>query len=232
MSATPISLPLAGGGHRWLAGPIADERFDWLMIGGSGWIIVGMWLDSWAHHHLPSALETFFTPWHGVLYSGLVATTAVLLVALVRGRLGGVAWRTALPGGYGLSLVGAVMFAAAGLADLAWHTLFGIEADVEALLSPPHLLLALAGILVAGGPLRAAWQRPGDAEPSLRRLLGVAAFLVQAGLLSRRDAARGATVDPARGRAHGAPRHRPRTGGCPARSVPVPSYRCSGRSGR
>lgn len=65
-----------------------------------------------------------------------------------------------MPPGYGLSLLGALVFAVAGAGDLIWHTLFGIEAGVEALLSPTHLVLGLGLGLVASGPVRAAWQRP------------------------------------------------------------------------
>jgi hypothetical protein len=43
-----------------------------------------------------------------------------------------------------------------------WHLTFGIEKDLEALLSPAHLVLAVGGVLILGGPMRAAWRR---AEP-------------------------------------------------------------------
>ena len=39
----------------------------------------------------------------------------------------------------------------AGVLDLAWHELFGFEVDVESLLSPTHLLLRAAGLLMLGG---------------------------------------------------------------------------------
>lgn len=40
-----------------------------------------------------------------------------------------------------------------------WHTLFGVEEDIDALLSPTHLILGLGALLMASGPLVAAWQR-------------------------------------------------------------------------
>ncbi len=43
---------------------------------------------------------------------------------------------------------------------MIWHMLFGIEAGVEALLSPTHLALGLGQGLIVSGPLRAAWRRP------------------------------------------------------------------------
>src|ERR671937_2288407 len=80
--------------------------------------------------------ETFFTPWHAVLYSGYGAIAAVLAVTLVRNHARGHAWRQALPPGYAVSFVGVVLFAVGGVLDMVWHLLFGIERSVEALLSP------------------------------------------------------------------------------------------------
>ena len=49
-----------------------------------------------------------------------------------------------------------------GVGDMIWHILFGVETDLEALLSPTHLVLALGWVQIVGGPLRAAWQRPDE----------------------------------------------------------------------
>ncbi len=136
--------------------------FDWAFLVPCTWLMVGITLDGWAHNHIPS-LETFFTPWHGVLYSGYLATTVFLLVVLVRNHLRGFVWHQALPAGYDLSLLGAGIFAAGGVLDLIWHTLFGIEKNIEALLSPTHLMLALGAALIISGPFRATWRRlPSD----------------------------------------------------------------------
>jgi hypothetical protein len=67
-------------------------------------------------------------------------------------------WRRGLPKAYLWSLVGVVIFTVAGNMDLIWHELFGFEEDVEALLSPSHLLLATGGVLIASTILRAKWQ--------------------------------------------------------------------------
>ncbi|MBI5564173.1 MAG: hypothetical protein HY870_04715 [Chloroflexi bacterium] len=93
------------------------------------------------------------------MYAGHLAATAFLFNAFVRNVLRGSTWRQALPIGYGLSMIGGALFAVGGVGDLVWHTFLGIEQNVEALLSPTHLLLACAGILIVGGPLRSAWQR-------------------------------------------------------------------------
>jgi hypothetical protein len=140
------------------ARPEGGLRFDWLIAALSAWWLGGLFLDGWAHTHIP-ALETFFTPWHAVLYSGFAACALALLVRQARNMRRGYPWNKALPAGYGLSLVGAAIFLVAGALDLFWHTLFGIERGVEALLSPTHLLLATGGVLLVSGPLRAAWRR-------------------------------------------------------------------------
>ncbi len=156
--------------------PLRDIlHVDWIVTLLSGWLLGGAYLDAWAHNHIPQ-LETFFTPWHGVLYSGYLAVAAYLVFTLVRHHRAGIPWRRALPAGYGLSLAGAAIFAAGGVLDLIWHELFGIEVGVEALLSPTHLILGTGGILIVTGPLRAIWQRfPG--ERSLRREYALPALL-------------------------------------------------------
>jgi hypothetical protein len=56
-----------------------------------------------------------------------------------------------------------MVFGLGGPLDLLWHEIFGIEVNIEAALSPTHLLLAVGAVLMVSGPLRAAWQRTGSA---------------------------------------------------------------------
>jgi hypothetical protein len=139
--------------------------FDWLMAGFGAWLLGGLYLDGWAHIHVP-ALETFFTPWHAVLYSGYLAGAAALAVTFYRNRRRGAALSRALPVGYGLSLIGALVFLVAGVVDMLWHVIFGIEKGIEGLISPSHLALALGGGLMVTGPLRAGLQGPAAAGRS------------------------------------------------------------------
>jgi hypothetical protein len=133
--------------------------FDWLMAALGAWLLGGLYLDGWAHIHVP-ALESFFTPWHAVLYSGYLAGAAALVVTFYRNRRRGAPRSRALPAGYRLSLVGAFIFLFAGVADMLWHVVFGIEDGVEGLISPSHLALALGGGLMVTGPLRAGLHGP------------------------------------------------------------------------
>lgn len=126
------------------------KHFDLIFALLGLWPVIGLFMDAWAHNHV-AALETFFTPWHGVLYSGFAATAGYLAWTMVREH--------GLRSGYGLSFVGAVVFACAGVGDILWHQVFGIEQGVEALFSPTHLALALGGILLLSGPIRAPGRR-------------------------------------------------------------------------
>ena len=50
--------------------PITNQTYRRLLIFSMIWFFSGAWIDSSAHTYLIDDIETFFTPWHGVLYSG------------------------------------------------------------------------------------------------------------------------------------------------------------------
>lgn len=139
--------------------PEFSIRWDWILVILMGLFIFGAYLDSWAHNHLPDELETFFTPWHGVLYAGFTLAAGWHVFTLFRYTQQGIAWTDALPKGYQLSLLGIIGFAIGGILDMFWHELLGIEVGLEGMISPPHLLLICSATLVYSGPLRAAWLR-------------------------------------------------------------------------
>ncbi len=148
---------------RQLSRPPHSIGLDWAMAILSALFVGGLFLDGWAHTH-GRVDQSFFTPWHAVFYAGYAMTASALVASLLRNHARGCPWQLALPVGYGLSGLGALIFVAGGVTDLIWHTIFGIEAGVEALLSPTHLVLALGLGLIASGPVRAAWRR---SEPGL-----------------------------------------------------------------
>ena len=158
-SRTTAAPPAARAtAQRALARPLATLRLDGWIVAASAWFVGGLYLDGWAHNTFPS-LETFFTPWHAVLYSGFLASVAVLGWAIGRHHSGGRTWWQSIPAGYEVSMLGAVLFIASGVADMLWHIVFGIEANVDALLSPTHLALLLGGTLFVTGPIRAEARR-------------------------------------------------------------------------
>ncbi len=182
--ASKIDTVPTARGRKEQTQAISGDRFDWIMIVVSVWWLGGLFIDGWAHSNLPQ-LETFFTPWHAVFYSGYLAVTITLiakiianlsrtaardntngkapaLLTLITSNLPGKRWMQGIPAGYELSLLGIGIFAISGVGDLTWHVVFGIERNTEALLSPTHLGLALGVGLALSGPLRAAWRRSGS----------------------------------------------------------------------
>lgn len=149
--------------------PVASRGFHLVAVGLGAWMVAGVFVDGWAHINLPSTKETFFTPWHAILYTGFAAVSAWVAVPLLRHRDRPLTGR--MPVGYGLGVIGLAVFAAGGLGDGIWHTVFGIETGVDALLSPTHLMLLAGGLLLLTSPVRAAERTVTEPAPSLQRLL-------------------------------------------------------------
>jgi hypothetical protein len=139
----------------WLAG---GSGFDWVYSLLASVLIGGVFVDGWAHNH-GQVDQSFFTPWHAILYCGFALLGAFLLLTLVKNHARARPWRSAFPPGYGSAVVGAAVFAVGGVGDLIWHTLLGIEQGIEGNISPSHLTLALGGLLLFTGPLRSAWSQ-------------------------------------------------------------------------
>ncbi len=135
-----------------------SSLFDRIMVILMAWLLAGAYLDVWAHNHL-SGLDSFFTPWHAVLYSGYFALAIFLGVPVLYNLTRGYPISRSLPDGYLVSLLGVGMFLLGGVGDLIWHTLFGVERHFEVALSIPHLTLKFSALLIACGPLSAAWRR-------------------------------------------------------------------------
>ncbi|HZY99633.1 MAG TPA: hypothetical protein VFE36_08675 [Candidatus Baltobacteraceae bacterium] len=126
--------------------------FDWLMAALAFLMICGPLIDGWAHTH-NQVDQSFLTPWHAVLYGAMVVNGLVLLGAGVVGLRRGYSFRNALPPGYWVSALGVVLFIVGGAFDAWWHTMFGIEKGIALLISPSHLVLAVAGGMITSGPL-------------------------------------------------------------------------------
>jgi hypothetical protein len=105
-----------------------------LQIGGTSWDITS---------HIMQEPETFFTPSHTVLYTGvglLTIAAGIGSILLIKNKkLRTKSYATA----FKLLIIGSTISLVAGPSDFLWHEAYG----VDGLLSPPHLALA-TGMLI------------------------------------------------------------------------------------
>ena len=149
--------------------PTASYRTNLVTALLSTWLTVGLMLDAWAHNNVPQ-LESFFTPWHGVFYTGFFATAA-WIGWTVREPLFARRYDQ-IPVGYGAAVVAVGIFAVSAAGDMMWHLIFGIEQSIDILFSPTHLGLGASMVTILLAPVRSAWaDRSLPAAPSLGRLL-------------------------------------------------------------
>ena len=158
-----------------LVGPRLDAAVTALVLLS----VVVFLLDVRSHMAgLDFAEEGFATPEHTVIYGGVaLAAVLVVVVTVARGRESA-GWVAAVPEGYGLGFVGLGLFILGGPGDFLWHMTFGAEADIEALVSPTHLLLATGAVLFGTSPLRASWRRKDAVGPLAQFAVAVPAALV------------------------------------------------------
>lgn len=155
----------AGGevGVVTLLATLDDHRLDWAVTVLVLVSLCGLLLDIRSHiEGLNFEEEGFLTPEHAIIYGGFLAVILLFGGVVLARRAAGHGWARSVPDGYMLGALGLVLFAMGGPLDATWHSLFGAEANVEALVSPTHLLLATGGALFATSPMRASWHR----EPS------------------------------------------------------------------
>jgi hypothetical protein len=124
----------------------------------SAWFFGGLILD--VNAHARGWAESFFTWWHLAFYTGFFATAAWIAWIFVRAhRAEGRTGMAAVPHGYGPAVVGVPLFLVAGIADMIWHEVLGVETNLAILFSPSHLALAAGGVLIVAAPLLSAWRR-------------------------------------------------------------------------
>jgi hypothetical protein len=123
-----------------------------LQISGSNWDIV------W---HGVGNVETFFTPPHSVIYSGVVLAIGSVIGGTIqaafriRQQKNDATWfvlllvPSSLPLSLKIAAIGCILQLTAGPFDFLWHSLFGFDG----LLSPPHSVLAVGMLTTALGAL-------------------------------------------------------------------------------
>lgn len=143
------------------------------------WVSAGFFVDAWAHGHVP--VESFFTPYHGVFYSGMAALLLVIAGFALHSRRLGYDWADSVPRPYRLALLGIPIFVVGGIGDMLWHRILGIEEGVDALLSPTHQILGLGIFFVSSGPIRSVLADRLGSTTLTRQLplaLGLATWLI------------------------------------------------------
>lgn len=122
-----------------------------LQISGSNWDIV------W---HGVRNVETFLTPPHSVIYSGVALAIGSVITGIIqagfriRQQRNEATWfevlaPSSLPLSLKLAATGCTLQLTAGPFDFLWHSLFGFDG----LLSPPHSVLAVGMLMTALGAL-------------------------------------------------------------------------------
>ncbi len=138
--------------------PVTTLAFDWIYTGLLLLLSAGIYLDGWSHSAFGPD-QSVFSDYHLLFYSSLTVIGLWLVGFVARTVLQGRRGLDAVPAGYALSPLGVVVFGVGGVLDLGGHALFGFEVEMEALLSPTHIMLFIGWALIALGPARAALLR-------------------------------------------------------------------------
>lgn len=134
--------------------------------------IGGLFADAWAHTNIVDTIESFFTPWHALLYGGFAGTAVWTWWLAFRHRKDDPRWwRNRWPAGYALGAIGSLIFLGGGAADMFWHQIFGVETNLKVTLSPSHIMLSVGGVLLLTSQLRSWWA---SGESGWRAVAGVA----------------------------------------------------------
>jgi hypothetical protein len=114
----------------------------------------------------------------GIVLGAWLATTGFLFAAFAAGLRAGKPWNNALPDGYVGSLAAALTFGGAWIVDTAYWapTFVPHTVGLDALFTPPRLVLIAAAAVMASGPLRAAARR-GETTAGIDTLVSAALLL-------------------------------------------------------
>ena len=136
----------------------------WLVVGLAAWATLGVLLVARANN-LGLVEDITISPYHLVGYAALLTLGVYVAWAFFRALRHGT-WRTAFPPLYGGLGLGFVLLVAWVVLDPIWESTLGIRFGIEGALAPPRLLIPVALVLLAIGPVREAIAE--RAEPGLR----------------------------------------------------------------
>jgi hypothetical protein len=121
--------------------------------------VFSAYLDAYAHVKIPSKVisDASLDGQIGLTASWFVFT-GFLFFLFGRGLSQGKQWNRALPDGYTGSLVAALVFGAALIADIYWPHVDN-PLGLDLLFTPPHIVEIAAAAVMVSGPLRSAARR-------------------------------------------------------------------------
>lgn len=184
------SAPKAVRGAR----PVTTYREDLITMALATWPIIAMFFDGRGHNN-ETGQESFWSVPHLFLYAGMTITAVWITLLVTRYQIAnGVDPRKQLlpdlkliPVGYGVAILGLITLGIGGPTDFIWHAAYGFEVGVDAIYSPPHLLLFFGALLVTSTGIRSAWARE-DIKLDLRGyapvLLSTTLFIGVAGFIT------------------------------------------------
>lgn len=155
-----------------------SNEFTWTTIFLCLWYYSGLVLDGWAHTN-GVVDESFFTKWHALFYSGFIAFAGFTIWSLWKINENSIPYNIStlkkflngMPQGYGFATAGMIIFALAGIGDMIWHILFGLEGGLDILLSPTHILLAVGMFFTILAPFWSSWHNSNDEGNSFKEQL-------------------------------------------------------------
>ena len=156
------NAPDAARGER----PVTTYREDLITALLTIWPIVAMFFDGRGHNN-ETGQESFWSIPHLFLYGGMTAIGVWVGVLVTRYQLAAgadprkslIPDLKAIPVGYGVAILGLLTLGLGGPLDFIWHAQYGFEVGVDAIYSPPHLLLFFGGLLVSSTGIRSMWAK-------------------------------------------------------------------------
>ena len=153
---TPHHAAVAGGAARSSsASSTASPRFEAVVVGFGAVMVAGVYLVLWADTH-GRLDDTALSAWHVPAYAALVGLLLFLVLSADRAMRHGRGWRTALPEGHGVALLGVgVILALYPVLDVVWSaTVARGSGDLPESSRLSSLLIPAGLVLIAAAPLR------------------------------------------------------------------------------
>jgi WD40-like Beta Propeller Repeat len=159
----------------------SNVRWAWIAVLFGAWIVSGVFLVVRALNE-EVIRDVGISPYHALVYSGLIALAGLSVWLVVRAKRGGRGWREAFPPGYGSLGAGLVVFVASLVLDVAWREGVGIAFGIENGFAPSRVLIGVGLSLVVMAPLRASLLAGGDS--AIRWPTAISAGLLATSMLA------------------------------------------------